>query len=99
MASLNIEMSFPVVPTNGGDLETFWEELPNGCKLTASFSPKDGVWLAGNKEGLLLLSRLLTEIALRDLEDGFHHHALKLSNDRHLDFTIEKLSNDDGGQS
>lgn len=90
MAEIRVEFAFAEA-SKYGDVETYWEMLPNGCKLDVSFSETDGVWLAGNKPGLLLLSRLLAEIAVRDFEEGWHTHVLKLANSPKLDFTVEKI--------
>ncbi|MFC3303008.1 hypothetical protein [Parvularcula lutaonensis] len=87
MANLSFHVAFSKEPT--GDIETYWDELPDGAELRVTND--DGVWLSGNREGLLLLSTKLAEIALRDLEPGWHSHIQKLEKSD-LDFTVEKLA-------
>lgn len=88
MSELAFQASFSQEPL--GDLDTYWDELPTGTKLSVS-SGSDGVWLSGNRDGLLLLATKIAEIAVRDLEPGWHCHVQKLENSK-LDFTVEKLA-------
>ena len=59
--------------------------------LEVTYSETDGVWLSGNKEGLLKLAKILIETAHRNNESTHSHFTsdFKLQSKKKPEFTIE----------
>jgi hypothetical protein len=82
--------------TRTGDLDTYFERLPEDVIAKFAVDQNGGVWLSANRKGFLLLAKLFAEVGLRDLGDGWHsHYGLDLSKPgvpNGAEFTIEKLN-------
>ena len=67
-----LEFDFSEEPN--GDLDTYFEELPEDIVISFSADESEGITISANSKGFLLLAQLFAEIGLRDLEDGWHAH-------------------------
>ncbi|HZD51125.1 MAG TPA: hypothetical protein VE178_20465 [Silvibacterium sp.] len=74
--------SFSFQPQDPETLESVTYNLPEDAKILIDRG-ENGIWITANRAGFLYMAKAFIEIAMSDLEDGWHtHRNLHLGHER-----------------